>query len=326
MKNNNITLSIIVPCYNEEENIISFYNSLINIIKPKNAIGGGYNYNLKDLKSYEIIFIDDGSKDSTLLKIKELKKIDKNIHLIKFSRNFGKESAILAGLKNSKNMLTAIMDCDLQDPPELLLEMINIYIQNNGEIKIIMARRKDRSGDSRFRAYLSEIFYKINNIVSPVKLQSGIRDFRLIHRDALNAILTMNEYHRFSKAIFEFVGFKKDVIEYDYIDRENGKSKWNFLKLFIYAIDGIISFSTAPLKIITYIGIFIFLLSSFYGIYIIISTIFFGNPVKGYPSIITLIAFFGGLQIIILGIIGEYIARIYEQSKNRPHYLIEYQD
>ena len=310
-----LELSIIIPCFNEEQNVKKFYD------KVKTIMGGG---SLKFQNIY-FIFIDDGSTDNTETEILNLKQSNSNIKYIKFSRNFGKESAMLAGLKASKTILTCIMDCDLQDPPELLLEMIDKYKRSNGDLKMITAKRKNRSGDSKIRAIFSEGFYKINNLISPIKLESGVRDFRLIHRDALDSILDINEYHRFSKAIFEFVGFKKEIIEYDYIDRESGSSKWNFLKLFIYAIEGIVSFSTVPLKIITLIGFTIFALSSLYGIYMIIDTILFGNDVKGYPSIVTLISFFGGLQIILLGIIGEYIARIYEQSKNRPHYFIEYE-
>ena len=310
-----LELSIIIPCFNEEQNVKKFYD------KVKTIMGGG---SLKFQNIY-FIFIDDGSTDNTETEILNLKQSNSNIKYIKFSRNFGKESAMLAGLKASKTILTCIMDCDLQDPPELLLEMIDRYKRSNGDLKMITAKRKNRSGDSKIRAIFSEGFYKINNLISPIKLESVVRDFRFIHRDALDSILDINEYHRFSKAIFEFVGFKKEVIEYDYIDRESGSSKWNFLKLFIYAIEGIVSFSTVPLKIITLIGFTIFALSSLYGIYMIIDTILFGNDVKGYPSIVTLISFFGGLQIILLGIIGEYIARIYEQSKNRPHYFIEYE-
>lgn len=308
-----LELSIVVPCFNEEKNIKNFYD------KVREVIGGIVNHIC-------FIFVDDGSKDNTILEIKKLQQNDSNVRLIKFSRNFGKESAMLAGLKESKTILTCIMDCDLQDPPKLLVDMINQYKNSNGELKIITAKRKNRSGDSKIRAFLSEVFYKINNLISPIKLESGVRDFRLIHRDALDCILNMNEYHRFSKAIFEFVGFEKSIIEYDYVDRASGDSKWNFVKLFLYAIEGIVSFSTIPLKIITLIGFIIFVFSSIYGIYIIIDTLLFGNDVKGYPSIVTMISFFGGLQIILLGIIGEYIARIYEQSKNRPHYFIEYKD
>ncbi|MDE6885914.1 MAG: glycosyltransferase family 2 protein [Helicobacteraceae bacterium] len=308
------SLSIIVPCYNEEENIQKFYETLIN-----------QNDDIKKL-DYEIIFVDDGSKDSSILEVKKLQKIDSKVRLIKFSRNFGKESAMLAGLKASKKNLVTIMDCDLQDPPSLLFEMLKIYEENNGKIKMIIAKRKNRAGESKIRAYLSNLFYRLNNAISKVRLVSGVRDFRLMSREVVESIIQMNEYHRFSKAIFEFVGYEKRYLEYEYISRTQGVSKWSFMNLFSYGIEGIISFSTAPLKIITIIGFLIFLISSIYGFYIIISTLIFGNPVKGYPSTIVLISFFGGLQIIMLGIIGEYIARIYEQGKNRPHYFIEYED
>lgn len=317
-ENQELGLSIIVPCYNEEENLETFYKSLV--------IDGFHK--LEQLRNidYEVIFIDDGSKDSTISKIKALQKRDSRVHLIKFSRNFGKEAAMLAGLRNATKFLSTIMDCDLQDPPKLLFEMLEEYLQNNGRLKMIVARRKNRTGESILRASLSNYFYKINNTISKVQLTSGVRDFRIMDRDVVDAVLSMSEYHRFSKGIFEFIGYEKKYIDYEYVPRDNGNSKWDFFKLFSYAIDGIVSFSTIPLKLITLIGVVVFCISLFYGIYIICSTLIFGNEVNGYPSIISLILFFGGLQIIILGVIGEYIARIYEQSKNRPHYFIEYQD
>lgn len=308
------SLSVVVPCFNEEENIKPFYEKFMEL-RNKNKI-------LKKML-YEIIFIDDGSNDGTERKIRGLKKSDNAIRLIKFSRNFGKESAMLAGLRASKMDLVCILDCDLQDPLELLITMLEKYRAHNGALKMIIAKRKNRTGEGKIRAYLSNLFYKFNNMISKVKLVSGVRDFRLMSREVVESIIKMNEYHRFSKAIFEFVGYKREYLEYDYIERAQGSSKWSFWKLFSYAIEGIISFSVAPLKFITLIGIIIFLLSSIYGLFIIIQTLIFGNDVKGYPSTIVLISFFGGLQIIMLGIIGEYIARIYEQGKNRPHYLIE---
>ncbi len=327
-----LSLSIIVPCFNEAENVKIFYSTIIgkdldiantSNITTKRQQHSDNNLTRYGIAHYEIIFVDDGSIDETTKAIKAIQQCDSNVRLIKFSRNFGKEAAMLAGLRASKYLLTTIMDCDLQDPPELLWEMINIYKANNGKVKIITAKRRNRNGEAFLRASFSEMFYKINNILSPIKLESGVRDFRLIHRDALDSILSINEYHRFSKAIFEFVGFSKQIIEFDYVDRKSGQSKWNFWGLLKYALGGIISFSTTPLKFISYIGITIFCLSCVYGIYIVISTLMFGNEVRGYPTIVALIAFFGGLQIIMLGIIGEYIARIYEQSKGRPHYFIE---
>lgn len=305
------SLSIIVPCFNEAKNITSFYDAVMSE-KWRDFID-----------DYEMIFIDDGSTDSTISEIQKLKKIDKNVRLIKFSRNFGKESAMLAGLKASQKSLITLMDCDLQDPPNLLARMLEIHNANNGNIKMIVAKRANRNGEGRIRAFFSEIFYKINNVLSPVKIISGVRDFRLMEREVVEAILSMNEYHRFSKAIFEFVGFEKQYLEYEYVARESGESKWNFVKLLRYGLGGIISFSITPLRAITIIGFVIFALSTLWGSYILIKALIFGDPVKGYPSLMVLISFLGGLQIIMLGIIGEYIGRIYEQGKARPHYIID---
>lgn len=312
------SLSIIIPCFNEAKNIATFYTTMMGE-RWREMVG-----------EYEMIFIDDGSTDATIDEIKKLQKSDKNICLIKFSRNFGKESAMFAGLKVAQKSLVTIMDCDLQDPPNLLSEMLKIYNANldsngRGRVQMIVAKRTNRSGEGKIRAFFSEIFYKINNALSSVKIISGVRDFRLMEREVVESILTMNEYHRFSKAIFEFVGFKKRYLEYEYIPRESGESKWNFIKLLRYGLGGIISFSITPLRAITIIGIVIFALSGAWGSYILLKALIFGDPVKGYPSLMVLISFLGGLQIIMLGIIGEYIGRIYEQGKGRPHYIIEYE-
>lgn len=313
------SISIIVPCFNEARNVANFYEAIMR--EQWRQISS----------NYEIIFIDDGSTDSTIAEIKKLQSIDKNIRLVKFSRNFGKESAMLAGLKSAKNELITVMDCDLQDPPSLLSQMIEIYNANvdssgAGRVKMIVAKRKNRKGEGKIRAFFSEIFYKINNALSSTKIISGVRDFRLMEREVVQSILQMDEYHRFSKAIFEFVGFEKRYLEYEYIARESGESKWSFMKLLRYGLGGIISFSITPLRAITIIGIVIFVLSGAWGSYILLKALIFGDPVKGYPSLMVLISFFGGLQIIMLGIIGEYIGRIYEQGKGRPHYIIEYQN
>lgn len=339
----NLSLSIIVPCFNEAKNIDIFYSTIKHQIIDENSknkhfqMGGGIcskSHKISDttpdstaeIIDYEIIFIDDGSSDNTAMKIKDLQKIDSHIRLIRFSRNFGKESAMLAGLKASQKELITIMDCDLQDPPSLLNDMLDLYIANNGRIKMIVAKRRNRSGEGKIRAFFSEIFYKINNMLSNVKIISGVRDFRLMSKEVVKSILSINEYHRFSKAIFEFVGFEKQYLEYDYINRNDGESKWGFIKLLRYGLGGIISFSVTPLRAITMIGIVIFVFSSCWGMYILLQSLIFGNAVKGYPSLMVLVSFLGGLQIIMLGIIGEYIGRIYEQGKNRPHYIIEYQD
>lgn len=270
--------------------------------------------------NYEIIFIDDGSSDNSTRVIKNLQKIDKKIRLIKFSRNFGKEVAILAGLRAAKGEAVVLVDADLQHPLELIPKMYKIWQKG---IKIIYTRRKSRDGESPIKRFLSESFYKISNLLSDVKMLSGVSDFRLMDRSVVNALLRMGEYHRFSKAMFEWVGFSKECIEYNYVARSAGVSGWNYVKLFNYAILGIISFSTMPLRIAFFVGLMLSVFSGFYGAFIIIDTISNGKNVPGYASLMTIILFLGGVQLIFLGIIGQYLAQIYEQSKNRPHYIIE---
>lgn len=241
------------------------------------------------------------------------------IKIIDFSRNFGKESAIYAGLQASKGDCVALIDADLQDPPTMLLEMYKKWQDN--EADIIYARRISRAGESFIRAKLSEGFYVLSNLISSVHLESGVRDFRLMDRQVVNALLGMSEYHRFSKAMFEWVGFKKIGLEYEYIPRTQGNSGWSFWKLFKYAIEGFISFSTMPLRVAFVLGFVMSALSLGYGCYAVISTLIFHNAVAGWTSLVAWIAFLGGVQLIILGVIGEYIARIYEQVKSRPHYI-----
>ena len=244
--------------------------------------------------------------------------------LFRSSRNFGKEAAILAGLKSSVGEATVLIDADLQDPVELIYQMYEKFYKN--EADVIFARRKDRAGEGKIRAFFSGMFYKISNFMSEVRIESGIRDFRLMSREVVDAILELGEYHRFSKAIFEWVGFRKICLEYNYVPRNLGTSGWSFWKLFKYAIEGLVSFSTAPLRIAFIVGFIFSFISAIYGFWIVFDTLVFGNDVKGYPSLICIIMFFGGVQLIILGILGEYIARIYEQVKNRPHFIVRKRD
>ncbi len=269
----------------------------------------------------EFIFINDGSTDNTWEILTQLDSQNNKIHCINFSRNFGKESAILAGLKEAKGDAIVLIDADLQDPVEMIFQMVKLYCTQS--IDIIYAKRINRKGESRIRAAFSETFYKISQFISEVKIQSGVRDFRLMSKEVVQAILSLNEYHRFSKAIFEWVGFKKACLEYEYIPREAGASGWNFWRLFSYAIEGLISFSTLPLRLTFICGIFFSFISFMYGGWIIFDALIFGNDVKGYPSLMCIIIFLGGIQLIALGIIGQYIARIYEQVKNRPHFIIK---
>ncbi|TLD83889.1 glycosyltransferase [Helicobacter sp. MIT 11-5569] len=307
-------LSIVVPCYNESLNLSKFYTCIHHQIYTIQT-------QINPKICYELIFINDGSTDDTLQILNHLQQQDESIKIINFSRNFGKESAILAGLQNSKGDAIVLIDADLQDPIELIFEMVQIYCSNKTDI--VCVKRTNRKGESQIRAAFSEVFYKIAQLISEVRIQSGIRDFRLMSKEVVEAILSLKEYHRFSKAIFEWVGFKKVCLEYEYIPREAGISGWSFWKLFKYGIEGLVSFSTLPLRLAFIFG-FIFSMVSFaYGAWIIIDTLIFGSDVKGYPSLMCAIIFLGGIQLMGLGIIGEYIARIYEQTKNRPHFIIK---
>lgn len=340
-------LSLICPCYNESQNLLAFCDAIFSVLKAiDNGIqskvsqthnkcdehlqGGHESNHILDSLESEIIFINDGSTDDTL---KTLRLIQKNpahfvsapppakseIKIIDFSRNFGKESAIYAGLQASNGDCVALIDVDLQDPPQMLIDMFAKW--QSREADIIYARRMSRTGESFIRSKLSEGFYILSNLISSVRLESGVRDFRLMDRQVVDALLSMSEYHRFSKAMFEWVGFEKIGLEYEYLPRSQGRSGWSFWKLFKYGIEGFISFSTMPLRVAFVLGLVMSILSVGYGCYAIISTLIFHNAVAGWTSLVAWIAFLGGMQLIILGIIGEYIARIYEQVKLRPIYI-----
>lgn len=319
----NLPLSIVVPCYNEEVSLPKF---LEEITKTMNECKELFNITSEN-NFYELIFVNDGSKDKTLEILQNMQSSHTNpyfsINVYSFSRNFGKEAAILAGLKHAKGDGVILLDADLQDPPNLIPQMIKIWLDSNKEIKVVYARRTTRAGESKIRATLSEMFYKLSNLISEVKIESGVRDFRLMDREVIDSLLQMNEYHRFSKAMFAWVGFKRQCLEYEYIPHFKESSSWSFWKLFKYAIEGIVSFSTTPLRIAFVVGFLISFLAIIYGIYRFVFTLLYGNLVPGYPSLIVLISFIGGIQLILLGIIGEYIARIYEQVKMRPSYILE---
>lgn len=302
-------LSIVVPCYNEQEALADFYDKTSEILAQ-----------IQDL-TYEIIFIDDGSKDNTIEKIQTLRQKDKRIKFIKFSRNFGKESAILAGFNACRGKCVILMDADLQDPPELISKMFEAW--RSGEAKIVYARRKSRTGESKIKSIFSELFYVLSRKLSQTKMQSGVRDFRLMDICVVKELLKMGEYHRFSKAMFEWVGFEKICLEYEYAPRVAGDTSWSFWRLFNYAIEGFVSFSTAPLRAAFVLGFFVSLFAFVFGSFIVIKTLVYGVRVSGYASLMVSMLFLGGVILIVLGIIGEYIARIYEQVKNRPHYIIE---
>lgn len=301
------TLNIVVPCYNEEEMITLFYKEISE--------------NLENIK-WEVIFINDGSNDNTINVIKELKKKYDNIKYISLSRNFGKESAIYAGLEYSTGDYVILMDVDLQDPPSLIPEMLS-YID---KYDIVGTRRVTRKGEPVIRSFFARLFYKIANKITKIELVDGARDFRLMKREVVNAILDLKEYNRFSKGIFQWVGFKTKWLEYENIERAKGETSWSFWELFKYSIEGIVSFTTTPLHISTIIGIIFSIIAFLAIIIIVVKTLMFGDSVEGWPSMVSIILFLSGIQLFAAGIIGEYLAKIYLESKQRPIYIIKEKD
>lgn len=305
-------LSIIVPCYNEEESIIAFYEEFISVYD--NSIIK-YNPEIE----YELILVNDGSKDNTLKLLKELASNDANVKYISFSRNFGKESALYAGLKNSSGDYIAVMDADLQDPPNLLPEMIETL--DREDYDIVATRRVSREGEPHIRSFFARTFYKLFNRISKVELVDGARDYRLMTRQVVDAILNLSEYNRFSKGIFSWVGFDTKWLEYENIERVSGETSWSFWGLFKYAIEGVMAFTTVPLVISTVLGIIISIVSFLYLIYIVLSTILFGNNVQGWASTVSIILLLGGIQLLSIGILGQYLGKTYIETKNRPIYI-----
>lgn len=303
-------ISIVVPCYNEESNINSFYEEMIKTLEK-----------VKENYSYEIIFVNDGSNDQTEVEVKKIRKTDKNVILISFSRNFGKEAAIYAGLNNATGDLVALIDADLQHPPITILEMIKGI---NEGYDVVATKRKNRKGEPVIKSAFSKLFYKMMKMFIPI--EKNVQDFRLMKKEVVDAILSLKEYNRFSKGIFTWVGFNIKYIEIENIERKAGKTKWSFKKLFSYAIEGITSFTTAPLKASTLMGFCISIIAIISTIVIILQTLIYGKDVPGYASIITAILFMGGVQLISIGILSEYISKMYLEIKKRPKYIIKKED
>ncbi len=303
-------ISIVVPCFNEQESMPIFYNE-INKIEKK----------MKDNANFEIIFVDDGSTDNTLQVARNLNKADKKVKYISFSRNFGKEAAMLAGLEKSKGDYVAIVDVDLQDPPSLLVDMYK-GIVNDG-YDCVATRRSTRKGESKIRSFFAKKFYSIINKLSKTEIVDGARDYRLMTRQMVNSILSLKEYNRFSKGIFSWVGFRTKWIEYENVERVAGNTSWSFWSLFLYALEGIIAFSTVPLAIASILGFALFILALIWVGFIIVKTLLWGDPVGGYPSMACLITFVGGIQLFCTGILGQYLSKVYLETKKRPIYLVK---
>ena len=304
-------LSIIVPCYNEQENIVDFYDELL-----KNEA-----YFKSHDVDMEIIYVNDGSKDGTVAEVKKLHERDERVHLINFSRNFGKESAMIAGLERAKGDFVAIMDCDLQDPPALLPQMYEAIV--NEGYDSVATRRVSRKGEPPIRSFFARMFYRIINRMSKTEIVDGARDYRLMTRQFVDAVLSMGEYNRFSKGIFGWVGFKNKWIEFENVERQKGETKWSFWKLFLYALDGIVAFSTAPLAIASFMGVLFCLLAYIFIIFIIVRKLMFGDPTSGWPSLVCIISLVSGVQLFCIGIVGQYLSKTYLEVKKRPLYIVK---
>lgn len=305
-------ISILIPAYNEEESLPFLYDKLNEVIDKIN------NY------EFELLFVNDGSNDNTLALIKEYRKKDSRISYVDFSRNFGKEVAIIAGLDYSNSDAVIIIDADLQDPPELIPQMIELWEQGYDDV---YAKRKSRAGETWLKKFTSKMYYKVLQKSTRIPIQADTGDFRLLDRRCVNALKKMRENDRNSKSMFSWIGYNKKEILYDRNPRIAGKTKWNYFKLFDLAIDGITSFTTSPLKLSTYISIPVFFTLFVYFIYVIVKAIKIHMPVQAYQAIILLVLFFSAIQIILIGIMGEYLGRIFNESKNRPLYLVnEYND
>ncbi len=303
-------LSVIVPCYNEEENVDCFYEELM-----KNAP-----FFEKEGLDVEILYVDDGSKDRTVEEVKDLKTRDDRVRLVSFSRNFGKESAIFAGLQKAKGDYVVMMDADLQDPPSLLPEMFS-YIK--GGYDSVATRRVTRKGEPPIRSFFARMFYKLVNRISKTEIVDGARDYRLMTRQVVDAILQMTEYNRFTKGIFGWVGYSTKWLEFENVERAHGETKWSFWKLFIYALDGIIAFSTVPLALASILGVIFCFIAFLLIIIIVIKTLAVGDPVGGWPSMVCIICMVSGVQLFCLGIVGQYMSKTYMEVKKRPIYLVK---
>lgn len=301
-------LSIVVPCYNEEETIELFYNAILREAAKLSTL------------EWEFLFVDDGSRDRTLERIRELQETDCRVHYTSFSRNFGKEAAIYAGLRRAKGDYVVLMDADLQDPPEMIGEMYHTVLEEGYDCTA--ARRVTRHGEPPLRSFFARCFYRLINAISRTEFVDGARDFRLMRRQMVDSILELTEYNRFTKGIFSWVGYRTKWLEYVNVERAAGTTKWSFWKLFLYSLDGIIAFTTAPLALASVFGMVFFLIALVMIIFIIIRTLIFGDPTAGWPSLVCIICLIGGVQLFCTGIVGQYLARTYLETKKRPVYII----
>ena len=302
-------ISVVVPCFNEEEALPVYYREMCKVMK-----------NMSDVE-FELLFVDDGSKDATLAFLKGLNETDARCRYLSFSRNFGKEAALYAGLKNAQGDYVATMDVDLQDPPGLLPEMYRILVEEDYDS--VATRRSTRTGEPRIRSFLSERFYKFINSISKTEIVNGARDYRLMKRKMVDAVLGMSEYNRFSKGIFEWVGFRTKWLEFQNVGRCAGETKWSVKKLFFYSLEGITGFSVAPLSLAAVVGVLFCLLAFFMILVIVVRTVIWGDPVSGWPSLACIIFMVSGIQLFCTGIVGQYLSKTYLETKHRPIFILK---
>ena len=303
-------LSVVVPCYNEEESVELFYTELmqhISFLEERHM-------------ELELLYIDDGSRDRTAEEVKKLREKDERVHLLSFSRNFGKEAAMFAGLENANGDYVVMMDVDLQDPPSLLPEMFS-YIEQGYDS--VATRRVSRKGEPPVRSFFARMFYRLMRKISKTEIMDGARDYRMMTRQMVDAILSMREYNRFTKGIFGWVGFDTKWLEYENVERARGETKWSFWKLFLYSLEGIIAFSTVPLMLASVVGVLFCIIAFVMIIFIIVRKLIFGDPVSGWPSLVCIILMTSGVQFFCTGILGQYLAKTYMEVKHRPIYLVK---
>ena len=298
-------LSIVVPCYNEEESVKLFLSEIQSILADYN---------------FEVIFVNDGSSDNTLDVIKDLADSNSNVKYISFSRNFGKESAIYAGLSNANGDLVCLIDADLQHPPRLIPEMIESICA--GEADVVAARRTSRKGESRVKSFFSHMFYKVFNRVSQITLVEGATDFRVMKRIVVDAVLDLPEYNRFSKGLFQWVGFETKWIAYENVERVAGESAWSFRQLMRYSIEGVVAFTTIPLTIVIFLGTILSVVAFLYMLFIIVKYLIYSDPVQGFATTMSVILLLGGIQLLSIGALGKYLEKTYTETKKRPIYIV----
>lgn len=302
-------ISIVVPCYNEEPTLHILYEELNKVTAAMTEY------------EFEYVFVNDGSRDKTLSILKEMASNDKKVKYVSFSRNFGKEAALLAGLKNAKGDLVATMDADMQDPPALLPEMVSYVV--SGEYDNAATRRVSRKGEPIIRSFFARMFYRVMRRITDIEIMDGARDYRVMNRQMVDSIIALQEYNRFSKGIFSWVGFETKWIEFENVERSAGETKWSFWKLLRYSIEGMVSFSDAPINIASWLGLIMTGVSVIALLFLFLRALIFGDPVAGWPSLACIMTFIAGIQLFVMGMMGQYVSKTYMEVKNRPHYIVK---